>query len=125
MAVLNRSNVVGYFVPASAVGKLEFSACETDEVMAVVDTLDNKALAVNEYLYDLAACYACYSAIGHCFHDANKRTAHTAMQAILKLNDIQLDYEVKLLGDMIINAAGGRVDETEFAAYLRSLQATY
>ncbi len=52
VAVLNRSNVVGYFVPASAVGKLEFSACETDEVMAVVDTLDNKALAVNEYLKD-------------------------------------------------------------------------
>ena len=28
VAVLNRSNVVGYFVPASAVEKLDFSACE-------------------------------------------------------------------------------------------------
>ena len=52
VAVLNRSNVVGYFVPASAVEKLDFSACETDEVMAALDTLDNNALAVNDYLKD-------------------------------------------------------------------------
>ena len=52
MAVLNRSNVVGYFVPASAVEKLDFSACETDEVMSVLNTLDPKALVVNDYLKD-------------------------------------------------------------------------
>ena len=52
MAVLNRSNVVGYFVPVGAVEKLDFSACETDEVMAALDTLDNNALAVNDYLKD-------------------------------------------------------------------------
>ena len=95
-------------------------------VAAVIGRIENRlAYGLMGDVYDLAACYACYSAIGHCFHDTNKRTAHTAMQAILKLNDVQLDYEVKLLGDMIINAARGRVDETEFAAYLRSLPATY
>lgn len=52
VAVLNRSNVVGYFVPASAVEKLDFSACETDEVMSALNTLDPKALAVNDYLKD-------------------------------------------------------------------------
>ena len=52
VAVLNRSNVVGYFVPVSAVEKLDFSACETDEVMAALDTLDDNALAVNDYLKD-------------------------------------------------------------------------
>ena len=52
VAILNRSNVVGYFVPASAVEKLDFSACATDEVMAVLDTLDSKALAVNDHLKD-------------------------------------------------------------------------
>ena len=50
VAVLNRSNVVGYFVPASAVEKLDFSACTTDEVMAVLDALNPKALAINDYL---------------------------------------------------------------------------
>lgn len=52
VAVLNRSNVVGYFVPASAVEKLDFSACETNEVMSAIDTLDRKALVVNDYLKD-------------------------------------------------------------------------
>ena len=52
VAVLNRSSVVGYFVPASAVEKLDFSASATDEVMAVIDALDSKALAVNDYLKD-------------------------------------------------------------------------
>ena len=52
VAVLNRSNVVGYFVPVGAVEKLYFSACETDEVMAALDTLDDNALAVNDYLKD-------------------------------------------------------------------------
>ncbi len=52
VAVLNRSNVVGYFVPASAVEKLDFSASDTDDVMAALDTLDQKAQAVNEYLKD-------------------------------------------------------------------------
>jgi len=52
VAVLDRSNVVGYFVPASAVEKLDFSANATDEVMAVLDALDSKALAVNDYPKD-------------------------------------------------------------------------
>ena len=58
VAVLNRSNVVGYFVPASAVEKLDFSACETDEVMSALHTLDPKALAqhydnINQRFNDL------------------------------------------------------------------------
>ncbi|MCY4532593.1 MAG: type II toxin-antitoxin system death-on-curing family toxin, partial [Gammaproteobacteria bacterium] len=72
-------------------------------------------------VYDLAACCACFIAVGHCFHDANKRTAHTAMQLILKLNGTQLDYDIKSIGDMIIKAAQGIIEETELAAYLRSL----
>lgn len=52
VAVLNRSNVVGYFIPASAVEKLDFRAAETDELMAALDELDDKALAVNNYLKD-------------------------------------------------------------------------
>ena len=89
-------------------------------VEAVVGRIENRlAYGLIGDVYDLAACYACYIAIGHCFHDANKRTAHTAMQVILKLNGIQLEYDIRTLGDMVIKAAQGIVEETELAAFLR------
>ena len=93
-------------------------------VEAVIGRIENRiAYGLIGDIYDLAACYACYIAIGHCFHDANKRTAHTAMQVILKLNGIQLEYDIKTLGDMIIKAAQGIVEETELAAFLRRSRA--
>ena len=91
-------------------------------VEAVIGRVENRLVyGLIGDVYDLAACYACYIAVGHCFHEANKRTAHTAMQVILKLNGIQLDYDIETLGDMIIKAARGTVEETELAAFLRSL----
>ena len=91
-------------------------------VQAVIGRTENRlAYGLIGDVYDLAACYACYIAVGHCFHDANKRTAHTAMQVILKLNGIQLDYDIETLGNMIIQAAQGIVEETELAAFLRGL----
>ena len=98
---------------------------EKRSVEAVVGRIKNRlAYGLIGDVYDLAACYACYIAVGHCFHDANKRTAHTAMQIILKLNDIQPDYDIETLGDMTIKAARGIVDETELAAFLRGLPAS-
>ena len=52
VAVLNRSNVVGYFVPATAVEKLEYSAVSDAEVGALLDSLDDNIRAVNQYLKD-------------------------------------------------------------------------
>lgn len=52
VAVLNRSNVVGYFVPAEAVEKLDYSAATPEEVEALLDTLDKGVLDVNDYLKD-------------------------------------------------------------------------
>ena len=97
-------------------------AADNRPVEAVIGRIENRlAYGLIVDVYDLAACYACFIAIGHCFHDANKRTAHTAMQLILKLNGTQLDYDIKSIGDMIIKAAQGIIEETELAAYLRSL----
>ena len=91
-------------------------------VEAVIGRIENRlAYGLIVDVYDLAACYACFIAVGHCFHDANKRTAHTAMQLILKLNGTQLDYDVRSIGDMIIKAAQGIIEEMDLAAYLRSL----
>ena len=52
VAVLNRSNVVRYFVPVSAVEKLDFAAATSEELDAVLNSLDQDVLAVNEYLKD-------------------------------------------------------------------------
>ncbi len=97
-------------------------AADNRPVEAVIGRIENRlAYGLIVDVYDLAACYACFIAVGHCFHDANKRTAHTAMQLILKLNGTQLDYDVRSIGDMIIKAAQGIIEEMELAAYLRSL----
>ena len=91
-------------------------------IEAVIGRIENRlAYGLVGDVFDLAACYACYIAVGHCFHDANKRTAHSSMQIILKLNGINIAYEVEKMGDKIIEAAQGIVEEYELAAFLRSL----
>ncbi len=91
-------------------------------VKAVVGRIENRLrYGLISDVYELAACYACFIAVGHCFLDANKRTAHTSMQVVLKLNGIRLQYETEELGDMIVKAARSEVDELELAEYLRSL----
>ena len=70
--------------------------------------------------FDLAACYACFLAVGHVFNDANKRTAFACMDVCLSLNDIELIYDHEEVGDLIISAAQGVVDEIELSAWLRS-----
>ena len=52
VAVLNRSNVVGYFVPVSAIEKLDFTAATPEELDAALASLDQPTLAVNAYLKD-------------------------------------------------------------------------
>lgn len=52
VAVLNRSNVVGYFVPVSAVEKLDFTAVSDKDLDDLLGALDEDTLAVNEYLQD-------------------------------------------------------------------------
>ena len=70
--------------------------------------------------FDLAACYACFLAVGHVFNDANKRTAFACMDVCLSLNAIELVYDHEKVGDLIISAAQGIVDEIELSAWLRS-----
>jgi death-on-curing protein len=70
--------------------------------------------------FDLAAGYACFLAVGHVFNDANKRTAFACMDVCLSLNDIELNYDHREVGDLIISAARGIVDEIELAAWLRA-----
>jgi len=92
---------------------------------AVLARIDNRiTYGMIDDLYELAACYACYIAVGHAFHDANKRTAFAAMDICLVINGIELDFDAEETGQMIIQAARGIVDEKELAQWLRNLAAS-
>ena len=71
--------------------------------------------------YDLAATYAVVIATGHLFNDGNKRTAFRCMDVILRLHGHSPQWDTAEVGQMIIQAAQGRIDEVELADRLRAL----
>ena len=89
-----------------------------DSVIARIDNRIAYGIITDEF--ELAACYACYIAVGHVFNDANKRTAFTSMMTTLSSNNIELSLDYQEAGNMIIKAAQGIVDEAELAEWLRS-----
>lgn len=70
-------------------------------------------------VFDLAAAYAVAIATGHCFNDANKRTAYESMVVCLQLNGVPLKFDAGEVGPLIIEVAQGRVDEHDLADWLR------
>ena len=87
---------------------------------AVLARIDNRlSFGLINDAYDLAACYACFLAVGHVFNDANKRTAFACMDVCLSLNDVVLVYDHEEAGGLIIKAAQGIVDEIELSTWLR------
>ena len=90
-------------------------------IEAILGRIDNRiAFGMIRDPFELAACYACYLSVGHAFHDANKRTAFAAMDVCLSLNGISLKYDTAEIGNLIVKAAQGIVDESELADWLRS-----
>jgi len=69
--------------------------------------------------FDLAAAYAVAIAQGHCFNDANKRTAYRTMHICLELNGVQTQWQATDIGPAIIRAAQRLLDEGELAEWLR------
>lgn len=98
---------------------------QNKSIDAIVGRIENRlAYGLISDSYELAASYACCIAVGHAFHDANKRTAFAAMDVCLTLNGIELDFDATpdeaRIGDLIIRAAQGIVDELELADWLKS-----
>lgn len=82
--------------------------------------VDNRlAYGMIEDAFDLAAAYAIAISQGHCFNDANKRTAHQSMDVCLDLNGIQITWTATEIGPVIIRAAQRLLDEGELAHWLR------
>lgn len=91
-------------------------------IESVLARINNRAAyGMIEDVSELAACYACYIAVGHVFNDANERTAFTSMDTCLRINGIELDFDIVKASEMIIKAAQGIVDEKELAEWLRDL----
>lgn len=70
-------------------------------------------------VFELAALYAMAIAQGHCFNDANKRTAHQSMDAVLDLNGVQNNWVADEVGVKIIALAQGLIDDGALADWLR------
>lgn len=72
-------------------------------------------------VFDLVACYGAFIAKGHCFIDANKRTAAAAVFIGLRLNGISLTFKDTALGQWIIDLVNDQQTEIEFSHWLRQL----
>jgi death-on-curing protein len=87
---------------------------------AVLDRVHNRLrFGFITDVYDLAACYATFIAKGHCFNDANKRTATADLFYILAINDIEIDFTDLTLAQWIIDVATDQKSEVELATWLR------
>jgi death-on-curing protein len=105
-AVLNEGELTGLALDKSLEGALA--------------RVENRlAYGMIEDAYDLGAAYAIAIAQGHCFNDANKRTAHQCMDVCLDLNGIQITWTATEIGPIIIRAAQRLLDEGELAFWLR------
>lgn len=70
---------------------------------------------------DLAAACAMAIARGHCFNDANKRTAFRVMQTVLDLHGMtEPPVDAETAGDLIVRLAEGRLGEGDLAEWLRA-----
>ncbi len=72
-----------------------------------------------EDIYSLAASYATAISQAHCFNDGNKRTAFHVMDIILDLNGINAIWDVEEVGQKIVLLSQSRLDESDFAQWLR------
>ena len=76
-----------------------------------------------EDVFALGASYAAAISQAHCLNDGNKRTAFQVMDLVLDLNGVQITWNTEVIGQQVILLAQSRLDEIDFADWLRA-QAT-
>lgn len=76
-----------------------------------------------EDVFALGASYAAAISQAHCFNDGNKRTAFQVMDLVLGLNGVPITWNTEVIGQQVILLAQSRLDEIDFADWLR-VQAT-
>ena len=70
-------------------------------------------------VFDLAALYCVIIARSRAFNAGNKRTAFTAMDVCLRINNLFLDLSTEAFAQIIIKTAEGSIDEIDLAQQLR------
>lgn len=100
-------------------GELPGRARDKSLAGALARVENRLAYGLIEDVFDLAAMYAVAVATGHCFNDANKRTAYQALDTAMVLNGVRVAWTVDELGPLIVEVAQGRVDEAALAEWLR------
>ncbi|WP_224815868.1 type II toxin-antitoxin system death-on-curing family toxin [Hasllibacter sp. MH4015] len=72
-------------------------------------------------VFDLAAAYGEAVSQGHCFNDANKRTAYEVMVVVLQANGVRMAFEPEVMGPKVIALAQGAMSAEEMAGWLREV----
>ena len=108
------------------IGKNELQGLAKDKSLdAVLERVHNRLqYGFIADVFDLAACYATFIAKGHCFNDANKRTAAAALYFALSANSIHIEFTDLSLGKLIVDVATDQMTEVELAAWLRGQAST-
>ena len=103
------------------IGKNELQGLAKDKSLdAVLERVHNRLqYGFIADVFDLAACYATFIAKGHCFNDANKRTAAAVLYFALSANSIHIEFTDLSLGKLIVDVATDQMTEVELAAWLR------
>ena len=104
------------------IGSHELQGLAQDKSLeAVLDRVHNRLkYGFITDVFDLAACYATFIAKGHCFNDANKRTAVTSLYFVLVTNGVELDFSDLSLAKWLLDVATDQKSEVEFAVWLRT-----
>jgi len=104
------------------IGSHELQGLAKDKSLeAVLDRVHNRLrYGFITDVFDLAACYATFVAKGHCFNDANKRTAVTALYFVLVDHGVELDFSDLGLAKWLLDVATDQKSEVEFAVWLRN-----
>ncbi len=70
-------------------------------------------------LFDMAAAYLYHIVQNHPFVDGNKRTGTACAYLFLAINGLDLDCDPDELTRMVLEVAGGGLDKTAIAAFIR------
>jgi death on curing protein len=119
MFILNVDLVVDIHDEVLNPGELTGLALDKSLEGALARVENRIAYGMIDDAFDLAAAYAVAIAQGHCFNDANKRTAYRALQICLVANGVPAHFTAIEIGPVIIRAAQRHLDEGELADWLR------
>ena len=70
-------------------------------------------------IFHYAACAGAFIAEGHCFNDANKRTAAAVVHLILRAHNLSPKFTNTDLGKWIVLSVEDNLSEDQFAELLR------